>query len=366
MEMPLNTSAPGIDANDTLTESFDPLDEIKPSTGIFKLVNVIIAWTIFIIGTFGIIGNILNLIVFAKMGFPETIHMSYAAMAVSDIGSIFTTMWTSFNSFTTVVKDLFARYGIKTDTTRLVSLTGVWPHFAFSRITALLTAWISIERCLCVMFPTKVRIMITAWVTKVVLASIYIFGACPVVTRYVGLKTDMSFSPRSNFTILRFYFNEENSISALNRLAFVLYGAVYPLASWFLVAICAAFLIVTLRQSVAWRSENVQAASGETASNGERKNTGTHREKRVTKTVVIIACIFAFCSLPVSVTILVSMFEREYSAKGSLRLIFRTNSFISMLFSEINSSINIIVYVVTGSKFRDALLGLFSTKRARD
>ena len=43
-------------------------------------------------GCFGIIGNVLILIVFTKMGFSNTIHMSYSALAVSDLCCVLASM----------------------------------------------------------------------------------------------------------------------------------------------------------------------------------------------------------------------------------------------------------------------------------
>ncbi|GFR98048.1 peptide receptor GPCR [Elysia marginata] len=318
--------------------------------------------SVIIVGVFGVIANILTLVVYVKMGFSETIHMSYVALAVSDLGCVLTILWMRI-CYSLLVEEIFRTFQMRVDTGLLANFTGGWPNNAFSRTTALLTAWVSLERCISVNFPTKVKIMITPKVTKVVLTVIYIIGCCPVIFVYVGLTTVMNFDPVSNYTTLLLHYNSGNRLTNINRFVFVLYGVIYPLASWILVTICAAFLIVKLKRSLRWRAANSRSfsrTSESKATSGQRKP--SNRESRVNRTVVMIACAFIIFTSPSAISIFVALNWREFSLNGSLHYPFMLCMSISFLFTEINSSINVIVYAITGSKFRSALLQLLPKK----
>ncbi|CAG5131486.1 unnamed protein product, partial [Candidula unifasciata] len=102
----------------------------------------------------GIFGNIINCIVFVKQGFSDNINVSLLGLTISDLCSLICIMWTCL-FFSPVVRD-----------TDLFSpdvhiLSGTWPHIIFTRITGWITAFISLERCVCVIKPLKIKTMFT-------------------------------------------------------------------------------------------------------------------------------------------------------------------------------------------------------------
>ncbi|GFR97841.1 peptide receptor GPCR [Elysia marginata] len=329
---------------------------------IFDMVISIIAYIIIGMGPIGIAGNIVNLVVFLSLGFSETIHMSYVALAICDIGCILTTVWTSLTASTKVVEGILARFRVKTDFVILANFTRSWPHLALSRTTAaLLTAWISFERCLCVFPPTRVKLIITPRVTKTVISVLYAIGCCPVVFAYVGFTTEMKFDPVTNVTTLLLFTNKGNQLKTLNQFAFLLYAVVYPVISWVVVAISAVFLILKLKQSARWRDANSRVIIAGSPLDRQKKRMFC-KEARVIKTVVLIACTFIFCSFPISATVLMRSIAREYSLGGQYRFIIIISTGISYIFTEFNSSINIAIYTFTGTKFRSALFDLFQKR----
>ncbi|GFR73113.1 peptide receptor GPCR [Elysia marginata] len=347
-------------ANDTISGlvSSNYLTQMQE---IFNMVISIIACIIIGMGPVGIAGNILNLIVFLSLGFSETIHMSYVALAISDIGCILTTVWSSLTASTKIVEAILARYRMKTDLVMLANFTVAWPHLALSRTTALLTAWISFERCVCVFLPTRVKLIITPRLTKTVISVLYVIGCCPVVFAYVGFTTEMKFDPVTNFTTLLLFTHKRNQLNTFNQFAFLLYAVVYPVISWVVVAISAVFLILKLKQSARWRDANSRVNIA--GSSLVRQKKMFSKEARVTKTVVLIACTFIFCSFPISATVLMGSMGREYSLGGQYRFIMIIFGGISYIFTEFNSSINIAIYALTATKFRSALFGLFQKRR---
>ena len=337
---------------------------IQLSERVLVVISQTIPWANIVTGVGGIIGNVLTVLVYFRLGVKQTIHMSFVALAVSDLGCVLTTIWFGI-CYTPIMQAALARWRLKTDIDLFVVFTSAWPHFGFSRTTALLTAWVSLERCLCVRFPIKVKTIITPAVTKAVLAVIYVIGLCPVTLVYISLKYETSFDPADNLTAVHLYINDRG-LNAANRFAFYLYGVVYPLFSWVVVLICAVFLVTKLRKTSKWRHTNTGTTPGTARLSGAVQRNMSQKETRVTRTVSMIACLFIFCSLPISVTVSGAVIWREeFSLFGSQRILFQINGFVSFFFSELNSSINIVVYAVSGGKFRSSLYQLIIPVKCR-
>ncbi|RUS74443.1 hypothetical protein EGW08_017808 [Elysia chlorotica] len=314
------------------------------------------------IGVVGIVGNILTVLVFAKLGFAETINISYVALAVSDLLCVLSTMVTSF-LFSPAMRALLHHYRVQVDLVKFANFTSFLPQFAFSRTTAFLTAWISLERCLCVLFPTRVRLIITRRVTKLVVFAIFVLGCGPAVLECVTMETDWRFDPDTNTTTLLIYHSLKKGSDVYHGIYIILYGAVYPLLSWIMVTVCTIFLVTKLRDSAKWRKANAYVNSTTNRSAPKTHRNARRGENRTTKTVVMIACMFIVCSLPKSVQSLMGLaFRNVYSVYGSLRLLFVTNAAFALVFMEINSSLNIIFYSITGAKFRSTLKKMFLKK----
>ena len=124
--------------------------------------------------------------------------------------------------------------------THLTNFTGGRPHFSSSLNTTLLTAWISLERCLCVPFPTRVKLIIPRTVSKVVITTIFILGCCPFHGFLCWVELNSTRLPM--FNTARNYLNGHNTV------AFFLHCAVYPVFSCVTVTICTTYLIVKLSQ----------------------------------------------------------------------------------------------------------------------
>ena len=308
-------------------------------------------------GCFGIIGNVLILIVFTKMGFSNTIHMSYSALAVSDLCCVLASMVYGITAM-----DVVRRSVNEQTSYRLSNMFGGLPHICFSRVTALLTAWISLERCLCVKFPTRVKLIITSTVTKVVILAIFLLGCLPMVFVYIAYRFEWQPDPRTNSSTLNLVYDERLGVA---ETFLILLGVVYPVVSWVTVTFCTSVLVLQLRQSYKWRKSNTQGAEVSPAGNhavtaNQSQQQKSTKENHVTKVVVMVAVVFLLCSVPVSANILADLIIPEYSIDGTLRYLHLINGMINVLFTELNSSLNVVVFSVSGQKFRSVLFEILS------
>ncbi|GFO26307.1 peptide receptor gpcr [Plakobranchus ocellatus] len=315
---------------------------------IFVNLRKIIYWSILGIGIFGVIGNILIILVYTRLGFSETIHASYMALAASDLLCVLSVNWIAICN-TPLINLLLDRLSIVTDLSPFTQLTGARPHLVFSKTTALITAWISTERCLCVVFPMKVKLIITRTVNTVVLVMIFIIGWGPVMNSYIAVRYELREDPLKNQTRL-FFFASGNDHS-LHISAYFLYYVAFPVFSWVVVIVNATVLIIKLKQSANWRKQHLNFPT-----TSATQSTTSMRTNRVTKTVVIVASIFIVCSLPIFFAFFTWTYLPKFYQKTKFRDLFLLNASLVFLSNEVNSSVNIIVFTVTGARFRSALL----------
>ncbi|GFS16088.1 FMRFamide receptor [Elysia marginata] len=322
-----------------------------PLESVYFTTRPIFSWAMMTIGSLGIIGNILTLFVYSRLGFSTSINISYTALAVSDLFCVLTSMvlGVRFIGIPLPTRNAQARG-------QIFALLGAYPHTAFSRTTSLLTAWISLERCLCVVFPIKVKIMITRRVTEFAVTTIFLLGCFPLVFLYSGYMTKRQQEPKSNMTSLVLPNSDGPVGKKFDAPALFLFGLVYPIVSSVTVMVCTVALIFKLRQSTRWRRLNATAA---TRGVPPYHSTST-KELRVTRVVVTITSIFLVCSLPTAAHLLAISSVDGYSGSGHLRYIGWINSMVIVLFAEINSSLNFVIFTASGLRFRQVLLQIMT------
>ncbi|XP_059173486.1 uncharacterized protein LOC131954021 [Physella acuta] len=176
-----------------ITRHFGLMDEV--TFGYFLMISLVIIGGV--INIAGFIFNSISIIVFIKLGFTDTINISLLSLAIADIGIHITMVGNMVISTPDILQD--------TPNFDLINAIGYlilgWPHLMFSRISGCLTAFISLERFLCIAVPLKVKALITPKRTAMV--SCVIFGCmigC-VIPAFVAYKIGPKFNKVNNSTV---------------------------------------------------------------------------------------------------------------------------------------------------------------------
>ncbi|GFR96403.1 chemosensory receptor A [Elysia marginata] len=317
------------------------------------------------VGTFGVIGNILVILVYVKMGFSSSIYISYTALAVSDLFCSLANIAHAVLSIGITPGrpngQMFVLFG---------RIFGGYPSLAFSRISSLLTAWVSLERCFCVVFPTRVKLMINRAVTQTVLVLIFILGMTPLVFLYLAYRHEWKFNPETNTTTFTLVYDKGIGQTMIQGVALFLLTVVYPLFSCVTVTLCSTILVIKLRQSSRWKRLNTSGSgvsadtgSGSKATNQSaphKKNTMSKKEVRVTRVVLLVDGVFLVCSLPMVGQLLAIATVPGYSGTGYLNVLYRVNAMVAVVATQLNSSLNVVIFAVSVQKFRFVLIQILS------
>ncbi|KAK3794063.1 hypothetical protein RRG08_059506 [Elysia crispata] len=277
------------------------------------------------ISFFGIFTNSANIAVFLKMGFAESTNISFFALSVIDLlVSLYTLIGKLL--YSPVLFRLHGNFKAIDGGRGMTSII-----FATSGVGGWVTTIISLERCFCIMFPLKVKTIITRRRIVLLILVMTVYQATFACLIYA--QTGPPYHQHSEKRIIYLLC----SLTGPSFICFVI------------VVIATTFLVIKLKQTMKMRS---QIAS--------QSDKAMSKERKVVRPVIFICVIFIVCFLPNVAKLLGTIvFPRLTPTDpyfGSLSNVLYTFTFI---FQSISSSINIFVYYHMSSKFKETFGSLF-------
>ncbi|GFO08202.1 chemosensory receptor b [Plakobranchus ocellatus] len=325
------------------------------------------------INLMGTVTNVLNIMVFCRQGFRESINVSLCGLAVSDLGSLLTLQWLNI-----CFNPLFQQADLPFDPLQIEYITGGWPHVCFVRITGLITAYITLERCLCITMPLKVKLIMTPRNTVVYVISAHlVMFACTAPAYSVNLP-HWEWNPRRNRTILglRLTSNREE----VEKYAHGLNNS-FGFGTFAVIIVLTIILASSLNSKTRWRDQATSAAAqtisqhapgsqgavptAKLASASGTVSSASKKDRRVVKMVVSISSIFVGCFIPVTTIFIAKIIVPGFGKFGSQDNIYQAIMSIAFVFETINSSVNIFIYFKLSTKFRTTFKTMFSCNKER-
>lgn len=302
---------------------------------IFELVNFVSLCSV--VCMFGIVTNIINILIFSKQGFKNTVNIGFFGLAVSDLICLIALQWGSIS-----LNPVLALLGVHWFPLEVMYLSGAWPHMCFSRITSFITVYVTAERYISIALPLKVKHIITRKTTTLVICTIYCMNiACLIpeyATAYLGWRFDISL----NETRIGLLFTAERH--HVEGVIYVVH-AILGMLSFAGVLIFTALLVIKLEHSSRWR-KNATCSSIKTEA-------VSNRDAKTVKMVVLIACVLIACYSPGAVVATVTfIIGPEFDIRGKYINICEAMWSIAITFQSINSSVNIFLYYAMSSKYR--------------
>ncbi|KAK3737436.1 hypothetical protein RRG08_059005 [Elysia crispata] len=244
----------------------------------YILLSICALTQVFSIG--GVVTNVINIAVFVKLGFNETSNISLLTLALSDLLSTIMTIWA-----TLCITPGFSDSELPFLPTEIAHMTGGGLSMLVLRCTAWVTAFISFERCLCILIPLKVKKWITPKTTTAVLLAICIATIGPTIGVYWRWRFVWKFLPGRNATVLGAAVVDTPAVVLLDTVFNILFGTIQPIVAFVTVLVCTVFLVVYLRRSSQWRKSMASAggktAGGDNSSRFKLKQNISKKEEKV-------------------------------------------------------------------------------------
>ena len=294
----------------------------------------------------GFPANCINMAVFYKQGLNERINLCLFSLALADLVSLTLT-------FTFHAERLYTQF---TDGERIGTVfryminNNVVGLYGIIYASMFLSAVISTERCVCVLFPLRaqrciptkaIAFIITVGVSVLLFLRFAVTAMYQVMCFYEMRTQRVSWQPYVN----DYYFRNKAMISVLDG---VFYGFCLTVGCPIIVLTTTTITSIRLAQIVRWRSQASSSLS--------------NKEIGVTKMLIVLSIEFFVLSIPLIVLRVFPVFEPRLRAGGEFANSFNLLVGFCEFFGNTSSSVNFFVYFVTGTKYRQTLQGLMRRK----
>ncbi|XP_059153050.1 galanin-like G-protein coupled receptor npr-9 [Physella acuta] len=304
----------------------------------FLATNLLVCGTA---GLFGIVGNVINIIVFYKQGYTDSVNITLTALALSDMGALLTLQLINFLTNPWILHADIDTYPID-----LCMMIAFYPHNYFIRVCGFVTSFASFERCICVVSPLKVRNIITpkrALVVNVLIFSITTLALFPPY--YIGYL-DWTYIPAFNRTKLTVIYRQ-NPYTIFD-VSYIVTDLVAPYTTFFILITSTSIIAIKLQGQAKWRTSTVKS--------------GTKISTKEKKTVVMLSTIsimFVVCLIPQSTVLTAMSFVQDLSYGGKYFDVTMLGYCVSYFSETILSSVNIFIYLRMSHKYRESFNNVF-------
>ena len=306
----------------------------------FYLSVVSLSFSLIITGVWGIVANSLVMATYLRIGFSESINISYFALSVSDTGVLVTAVWGALLN----LLELF-RADIPFRAMQISSPTMYWPAEGFEKTTSCITAYIALERCLSVLFPLHVKRFVTKRKTSAVIATLFAVVCFPASLGGIVISFyKWVWDPVRNKSILTSGLHPDPRLRIVYRVMHMYFSNVVHFIALIVIWITSIFLAIAMKQNIKSRLENFGQNS---------KNATQDRNERVIKTVLLIATAYLVFSTPRVVVNIASTTYQGFQLEGPYRRTYLVLIIVGVQLSLFNSSINLFIYMKMSSRFRE-------------
>ncbi|XP_035827146.1 uncharacterized protein LOC118478188 [Aplysia californica] len=379
---------------------------------------VIVGMVLFgiVISFFGVVANSLIVSVFRRQGFSDKTNISLCSLAVADLGvSLFAVFDCCFTAVYVVgLSDLdFEVFGVR-------AMLADYPRLILAKVSSWLTAYISTERCLCVMFPFWTRTSFTPRITITSVICITVTVLFLHFPLYYVRTFQWVFHPHLNRTLLTVVFIPDrlNSYKGMSAPLF----SFLPLVNLIIISLSTMILAKQVMRSAKWRenhssADNTQKTTGTQRSrnglssslagatssvvttpslsaehgsgypNSDSQIRNTKKEEKnippantqdkqdvskqsrkstaLTKMVTVVTIVFIVCTTPSNISISIGILYPTFSTTGRMRNLFVSLMVFWKLLEIMNSVLNIFVYYKMSSKFKTTFNEMYAVKNQK-
>ena len=292
-----------------------------------------------ILCVFGIIGNILSVIVLDRDDvMRKTTRFLLQNVAVADIGFLVSCIFIfTLDGFTDInVQNVFA-----------ITVPYMLPMASiFQMTTTYAVVIVTVDRYIAICRPLQSVKISTMRNARWAVGITWVVAAIYNIPRFFELHTKSYACEDSDGAIQMCYYMKRTSFSSTR-----VYGMVYDTVLYFVVRVCTPLLILIIC--------NVKLIKAVRSSSARHDVSHTH-QKNTTVMLISVVIVFFVCTIPTVVCYVYVNILSNYDWYIAITLLYFAN-----LLLVVNSAFNFVVYMTRGERFRNILLNMSKCKRAR-
>ncbi|GFO13018.1 chemosensory receptor a [Plakobranchus ocellatus] len=330
-----------------------------------QLINSVLmpTWTVIIL--FGLLANLVNIIIFMKSGIKDSVTTLLCSLAVSDLS--FLTLIVPFVTSSIIIR--FAPNWVWPFDRNIMFFLFYWPALTLYDFSCYISVATGVTRCACVAMPLQFKSVFTKARTVKLVIALFIVAVLlrvPVLTLFdIALRQN----PLSNNTEPYLVYSNLETRVKINDL---LNRQTLPYINFIIMIACVIILTIKLHEATRIRRSHAAHSHTEnpTWHPKDLKQPDAQRmsakDIQVVQSVVLVCSIFVISQLPFSLFSTVRLIEPEFNDKGYYHYMFTACTAFSYTCYFLNASVNIFVYYRYNSKYRAALLSVLKRKAACD
>ena len=292
----------------------------------------------------GIAINIINILVFYKMGLSDGVTQNFLILSIFDGILALVTMLNSISYI--LLSTTFTQGGPIAENLQAIIWASVisWP---FNQIVSCITTTvIAVVRCCCVAMSLRVKQVLTARRQLLAIAffslgvnSVLVYIFAP--THYIRIT-----NPVTNITVV---LTRGARFELLN-----IFTNIFLYITFIIVIVCLIILSISFKRSSKFRDQ-----SSSVPKTGDVNQPVKSREVRVVQTVILVAVIFIICNTPTIIIAIIRQVNQEFSITGQLRELYGFFTIFTETTLLANVVANIFIYLRFSSRYRKIFLDMF-------
>ncbi|XP_059164835.1 uncharacterized protein LOC131947625 [Physella acuta] len=309
-----------------------------------------------VITLIGVFSNILTVFVFIKLGLKDGVTVSLCLLSVFDL------IFYLFNLVTLIlllVKKLTGSWSVDPLT---IVLFLVPYHRMFYDLANLVTCYIAVARCCCVVMPLQFKYTFSKYKTWAVIGVISLFFCAEYFPLFVTQRLSEQYYPSLNLTKIEIVYsaNRENLVKILMD---ILNRNVLLVLTFLVCFICLLIITHGLRKASIFRnSVKTGAESGQKAKSSKHVTLSTS-DLQVIKGIAVVLLVFIACNLPVIVTSMSRLLVPELTVGKRYNNMYFLVTNISNFILAVSGSCYWLVHYRFNSRYRRTLLVVLGYRR---
>ncbi|CAG5130734.1 unnamed protein product [Candidula unifasciata] len=318
------------------------------------------------------IANAIVLTVFFRQGFKDGVNISLTSMVMWDLLKCVCIIINRMERPISLISPSFSESWF--------SVTVIYTEFFFiisCHVTYVLASYVSVERCLYVSIPFKVRSIFTPTFTLEVVSVIsgLVFGSHLVVlflfrVVYVtSLKYNVTLTD-TTYTVF-YELHGKTVMTFYNTL-----GTTLPLVSFVVLCLASLITMYQLKQASSKITRHTGNPVNAASKNHEAKhptslqvrshnysNGMSQKEKKVNKMLLVVMFVYIAILFPRLLYYMASLIQPEYGLFKKYHTLFTMSSKVLFVFDVVNAATNIFIFFKMSSNFRAGMSQNFSCAR---
>ena len=297
-----------------------------------------------IISFIGIGANIINVIIYFRNGFQESASVTFFTLSISDLCISISCFVISVFIWVSHLSD-----GLSIDPFSFIEAIPVPILGVYYVISTSAATYLSVERCMCVVFPLKVKSIFNKKTTFAAMCIITLWGITCFIPYLSTQELKWSFDPQYNTTRLIRQMTETR-VHVRYFINTVVLG-IQPITAQIVISVCTVTLIVKLKKlSTKFGNKTTQP----NVNMGKVK-----KERTLIKMVISVAAIFIMCNLPCCIVSVVRFINPSFDVGGDDQEMYYLLLEILFCFVSLNASVNTVAYYKCNSVYRQMFKSMF-------